>query len=141
METVRYSLRTVDSDGLWRESSDEAITATSKRDETETKDTQSHMITFFWKHAGLVSIHFGNCSIHFIIHRSYWKWWRSNDEWLEYFGLGPLFVAAWFPSWFLEDERKSREMQHDAVDLAYKTGKVVIANLLPDGSYEVKTED
>ena len=57
---------------------------------------RSHMITFFWTHAGLISIHFGNLSIHFVVRRSYWKWWRSNDEWLEYFGLGPMFVAAWF---------------------------------------------
>lgn len=67
------------------------------------------MFTFFWRHAGLISIHFGNLSIHFGVRRTNWKWWRSQDKWLDYFGLGPLFLAAWFPATFLEAEAEASQ--------------------------------
>jgi hypothetical protein len=59
------------------------------------------MIDFFYKSAGLVSIHTDKWSFHLFPAPSHWKGWgwsvEEYDMCLDYFGLGPFALFVKIP--------------------------------------------
>jgi hypothetical protein len=60
-------------------------------------------LSFFYKHAGLISLHSrSKWAFHLLPTWGHWKWGHSIDSWLtanygvrmDYWGLGPLFLAV-----------------------------------------------
>lgn len=59
--------------------------------------------SFFWRHAGLISISFYACkrewTLHLAVSPKNWQWGYAEDWYdgpLSRFGLGPLFLLCWF---------------------------------------------
>jgi hypothetical protein len=60
-------------------------------------------LSFFYKHAGLITLHSQEkWAFHLFPSWKHWKWGHSFDSWLmrcygfklDYWGLGPLFLVA-----------------------------------------------
>jgi hypothetical protein len=55
-------------------------------------------LSFFYKHAGLITLHTrGKWAFHLFPSWKHWKWGHSVEPYmfcLDYWGCGPLFLAA-----------------------------------------------
>lgn len=53
--------------------------------------------SFFYRHAGLVSVHFGDWAVHLFPSPKFWKWGHSIEPYaqcMDYWGFGPLLLVC-----------------------------------------------
>jgi hypothetical protein len=59
--------------------------------------TEGVEVNFGWRHnAGLMVVYKGRWALHFLVKPGHWFWGHSVDTcfWLDYYGLGPLFLLV-----------------------------------------------